>query len=57
MSAFRPSRVPGRNFTGTAMQRDFWTLRADGQRKRFVFVWDAKFGGLARLEGLVRDHP
>ena len=36
------------------MQRDFWTLHADGRRKRFVFVWDARFGGLARLEGLVR---
>ena len=35
------------------MQRDFWTLRVDG-RKRFVFAWDARFGGVARLEGLVR---
>ena len=56
MSAFGPSKVAGRNFTGAAMQRDFWTLRVDG-RKRFVFAWDARFGGVARLEGLVRDHP
>ena len=52
-----PPRTKVRNATGVAMQRNFWTLRANAAKgKRFLFVWDERYDAvsLARLESGVR---